>query len=194
MLRVFRREFLHHLVHRQNLIVTRIAAGEIDVTQRHPLSPATVPLRLPPTGPVDEDRTHGRRRRCKKMRAILSAAQVLAAESQPCFMHERGRLQRLVRLAPQLMGRHPAQLAVDEGDQLVTGPRIPARHLLQQSRDVVHAPVMTPAVETGHPENVARRESFAPGISFNVCENELPRFRRPRYFPWRCPPNRDSTG
>lgn len=151
MLRVFRREFLKHLVHRQNLIVTCVAIGDIDVTQRHPLLPATVPLRLPPAGPVDEDRTHGGRSRRKKMRAILTAAQVFAAESQPCFVNERGRLQRLVRLTVHLMGRHPAQLSVDEGNQLVTGLCIAARHLAEQSRDVVHAPVMTASLGRGYP-------------------------------------------
>src|ERR1044071_3621262 len=76
---------------------------------------------------VDEDPTHPRRCGGKEMRAICESRGVVADESQPCLVHQRGRLKSMARGFVS----HPAcseltQFVIDQRQQLIGGFRIAA--------------------------------------------------------------------
>ena len=76
------------------------------------------------------------------MGAILPRGLFVPAEAQPCLMHQSGGLKRLAGwFARHLPRGNPAQLIVHQRQKPVGHLRIPSLHLLEDKREVAHAPL-----------------------------------------------------
>ena len=90
------------------------------------------------TGVIDEDPAHDLRRDTKEMRAILPIDQALVDESDVGLMDQGRRLQGVVgALAPKLARGHPAELRVDEWQQLGERSPVATTPIAEESRDVM---------------------------------------------------------
>ena len=91
-LRILVREFVQRVVHGEDLVVARAVVCENDVVERDARLSAAVAQRLSTARAIDENGAHRSRRSGEKMGAIIPAAQLLATESQPHLVDERGGL------------------------------------------------------------------------------------------------------
>ena len=90
-------------------------------------------------GAIDQDAAHRLRRGGEKVRAIFKR---LITETQPSFMDERSRLERLAGLlARHLRARDLAQLDINRGHQLIASSRVPLADRVQNTCHFVHAMV-----------------------------------------------------
>jgi hypothetical protein len=86
---------------------------------------------------IDEDPAHHLSRDAKKVRPIPPVDVPLVNEPQKYLVNERSRLERVARsLTPEMPRRHPAQLGVDERQQLIEGTLVAATPVPEQRRDL----------------------------------------------------------
>ena len=99
--------------------------GDFHFLDVHPLPSAAVTLRALAAGAIDEDAPHRFGRGAKEMRAVLPGMLLGAGQPQPCFMHQRGGLQRVpARLVRHLARGQLAKFFVNEREQLIGGSGI----------------------------------------------------------------------
>lgn len=89
-------------------------------------------LRIAFAGLVHEDLPHDPRTEPPKMRSIRHPREPLIHEPEVDFVHERGRLERRLGLALQLLPGEAAQLVVDRGQERAEGDVLAAAVALQQ--------------------------------------------------------------
>src|SRR4029453_18660256 len=88
---------------------------------------------------VDEDAPHHARRRAEKMPSPFDGHRAQRRQPQVGLMDQVRRLQRVLgAFVLQQAGRQAAQLAVDDGEQLLERGRIARVPPVQQMRDVTH--------------------------------------------------------
>jgi hypothetical protein len=165
---VFRRELIQRLMHLKQSLVALGSNGR-DLVEIHPFLTAAVAQTLPATRFFDQDSAHSLRRGGEEVRAVLPKLVFGAHESQPCFVNERGGLQGLAGFfLRNLGGSEPAQLIINQRQQLIGGGRIAVLSRFQNARDIAHAfkSSCKPKQET------ARNDGRVPhGI--NVCHKPL---------------------
>jgi hypothetical protein len=114
-------ESVQGFVERNQINRARLS-GKVRAGQRGLVLQAAALDPLTGAGMIHEDSTHRLRRDPKKMRTILPLNLPLFDESQIGLVHERGRLQRVIRaLASKVAGCLPSKLAIHERQQIVNG-------------------------------------------------------------------------
>ena len=91
----------------------------------------------PTSSVIDEDLAHRQRGHREKMHAVLPELRLLLDQSKVSFVHQRGRLQRMVGAFPtHVPDRQAVELVVDERDQLRFSALFASAELHQQLGDV----------------------------------------------------------
>ena len=113
-------QVLQGFVDRQQMLVLH-PLGHIDLVERHDLLPRTPFRGQPLAGGLDEDSSHGLRRRRKKLPPIAPLVRRGFLDPQPSLVHQRRCAQRLLaRLGRELPPGHAAELLVKIGDVLLS--------------------------------------------------------------------------
>ena len=101
---------------------------------------ASVDLTTLPAGALDQNATHGGRRRREEMAAPAETLpRAFSGQPQVRFVHQRRRLERLPRLlAGEFLCGQLAKLVVDKRQELIDGIRIAAFDCCKDTSDFVH--------------------------------------------------------
>ena len=131
-------EFVERIIYRQQLIIVA-RGGKVHVLDVHALLSAAVAPRVFAAGVINQDAAH--RLGCcgEEMSAVLEFRVFLADQTQPSFMNQRRRLERL----SGSLVRHPggcqfAQLLIDQREEFVSGLRIALLDSRQDARYIAH--------------------------------------------------------
>jgi hypothetical protein len=90
-----------------------------DIVQRYLLLLASSPRSLLSTSVIDEDSAHHLRSHAEKLRSVLPSGVALRRELHIRFVHQRGRLQRVVgSFVPEAASCDTTQLFVNQWDKL----------------------------------------------------------------------------
>ena len=147
-----------HIVGGQTLGGDAEARLELDV-----IAPATALRRHLVTEVIDQDFSHGLRRRAEEMPSPVPSRIGLTDELHVGLVHQRGRLQRLPRpLARELRGGERTELGVDDGQELGGCAAIASAEI---------------AEEQGH---------FAVHVAFSLTSEEVPRLFRGEAILFEC--------
>ena len=137
-------EFVEGVIDGQELIVINWHR-DFHAFNVHPLLIAAVTDRLFAAGLVNQDATHGLGGSGEEVRAVLKLRlTVIAHQTQPRLMHERGGLQSLVRrFVGHSRRRQFAQFAIDQRQQFIGGFGITVFDGLKYARDIAQSATIT---------------------------------------------------
>ena len=132
-------EIPQRIVKRQQVELL-VSHGSNNFGQSQPSQSSAPLLRCAPAGAVHQNAPHGLGGGSEEMPAAIPLpGSVRVDESEIRLVHERRGLERLARLlTSQILGRQPAELVVDQGQQLTGGARIAAFDGRQYACDFAH--------------------------------------------------------
>ena len=117
---VFRSEFFKRVIDGQEVVI--VLNHQLDIVQFDAPLAAAVAQGAFATGVVNEDAAHGFGRCREEMVPVLPFPALLPHQLEPGFVDQRGRLEDLAgRFTGHFVGCEPAQLRIDQRQQLVSG-------------------------------------------------------------------------
>jgi len=135
---ILRCKFVERFVHCEHRVV-RVFNGNVHFLNVQALPFSAVAHPLPATCAINKNTAHGFGGSTKEMRAILPTGLGFTAQSEPRFVHEGGRLERLTRdFAGHFCGCQVAQFIVNQRKQIFRCVGFACFNGAENSRDIAH--------------------------------------------------------